>query len=161
MNMRKLALHAALVAGTLMAAPTAFAETVLITGANSGIGLEFTRQYVEKGWNIIVTHRRPETPPSLAEIAKKYDKIRIEKLDVTSEEQVHALAAKLADTPIDVLINNAGVYTIARVARRTTTIASATGARRASASSTTSSGRRSTRSTSKGTCWSPSLSTTT
>jgi NAD(P)-dependent dehydrogenase (short-subunit alcohol dehydrogenase family) len=110
MNMRKLALYAALVAGTLMAAPTAFAETVFITGANSGIGLEFTKQYVEKGWNIIVTHRRAETPPSLAAIAKKYDKIRIEKLDVTSEEQVHALAAKLADTPIDVLINNAGVY---------------------------------------------------
>jgi NAD(P)-dependent dehydrogenase (short-subunit alcohol dehydrogenase family) len=108
--MRKLALLAALVAGTLASSPAAFAQTVMITGANSGIGLEFTKQYVAKGWNIIVTHRRSETPASLAEIAKKYDKLRIEKLDVTNVDQVHALAAKLADVPIDVLISNAGVY---------------------------------------------------
>jgi NAD(P)-dependent dehydrogenase (short-subunit alcohol dehydrogenase family) len=86
------------------------AETVMITGANSGIGLEFTRQYAAKGWTIIATHRRRETPKSLAELVAKYPKVRIEKLDVTDEAQVHALAQKLADTPIDVLINNAGVY---------------------------------------------------
>jgi NAD(P)-dependent dehydrogenase (short-subunit alcohol dehydrogenase family) len=111
MTMRKLALCAALLAGTLAALPSAaFAETVMITGANSGIGLEFTKQYIAKGWTIIVTHRRPETPKSLADLAAKYDKLRIEKLDVTNVDQVHALAAKLADVPIDVLINNAGVY---------------------------------------------------
>jgi len=109
--MRYRLLFAALVVGTLTALPSAAAaETVLITGANSGIGLEFTRQYIAKGWTIIVTHRRPETPKTLADLAAKYDKLRIEKLDVTSVEQVHALAAKLADVPIDVLINNAGVY---------------------------------------------------
>ena len=110
MIMRKLALFAALVAGTLALPSAAFAQTVLITGANSGIGLEFTKQYIAKGWTIIVTHRRSETPQSLAELAAKYDKLRIEKLDVTSVDQVHALAAKLANVPIDVLINNAGVY---------------------------------------------------
>ncbi|MEJ0036110.1 MAG: SDR family NAD(P)-dependent oxidoreductase [Gammaproteobacteria bacterium] len=88
----------------------ALAETVMITGANSGIGLEFTKQYIAKGWTIIVTHRRPETPKSLADLAATYDKLRIEKLDVTNVDQVHALAAKLANVPIDVLINNAGVY---------------------------------------------------
>src|SRR5262249_39588573 len=100
----RLLTFAALVASTLAALPcAAFAETVLITGANSGIGLEFTRQYIAKGWDIIVTHRRPETPKSLADLAAKYGKLRIEKLDVTSVEQVHALAAKLKDVPIDVL----------------------------------------------------------
>ncbi len=109
--MNKTALFATLLAFLLAALPAAaFAETVLITGANSGIGLEFTKQYIAKGWTIIATHRRSETPPSLAGLAAKYDKLRIEKLDVTSEEQVHALAAKLANVPIDVLINNAGVY---------------------------------------------------
>jgi NAD(P)-dependent dehydrogenase (short-subunit alcohol dehydrogenase family) len=109
--MRKLALLASLVAGALAALPAAaLAETVMITGANSGIGLEFTRQYIAKGWTIIATHRRKETPKSLADLAAKYDKLRIEKLDVTSEDQAHALAAKLANVPIDVLINNAGVY---------------------------------------------------
>src|SRR5215510_4189303 len=88
-TMRKPALLAALVAGTLAALPSAaFAETVLITGANSGIGLEFTKQYMEKGWTIIVTHRRSETPKTLADLAAKYDKLRIEKLDVTSVDGV-------------------------------------------------------------------------
>ena len=109
--MRRLALLTALIAGSLAALPhAALAETVMITGANSGIGLEFTKQYIARGWTIIVTHRRPETPKSLADLAAKYDKLRIEKLDVTNVEQVHALAAKLANVPIDVLINNAGVY---------------------------------------------------
>jgi NAD(P)-dependent dehydrogenase (short-subunit alcohol dehydrogenase family) len=96
---------------TLAALPAAArAATVMITGANSGIGLEFTKEYVAKGWTIIATHRRTETPKSLAAIAARYDKLRIERLDVTSTEQVSALAAKLAKVPIDVLINNAGVY---------------------------------------------------
>ena len=86
------------------------ADTVLITGANSGIGLEFARQYAAKGWTVIATHRRPETPRPLTDLAARYNKVRIEKLDVTSVEQVNALATRLADTPIDVLINNACVY---------------------------------------------------
>jgi len=106
----------------------AVADTVLITGANSGIGLEFARQYAAKGWTVIATHRRPQTPRPLADLAAKYNrsaaegiprsaqgamrdnKVRIEKLDVTSVNQVSALATKLANVPIDVLINNAGVY---------------------------------------------------
>ncbi len=39
-------------------APSAQAETVLITGANQGIGLEFARQYAARGWTVIATHRR-------------------------------------------------------------------------------------------------------
>src|SRR5690606_7234750 len=88
----------------------ALAETVLITGANSGIGLEFAKQYAEKGWTTIATHRRRDTPESLAELVAEFPNVRIETLDVTSVEQAKGLAARLADTPIDVLINNAGVY---------------------------------------------------
>jgi NAD(P)-dependent dehydrogenase (short-subunit alcohol dehydrogenase family) len=88
-----------------------FAETVMITGANSGIGLEFAKQYAAKGWTVVTTHRRSVTPPSLAELQKKYgDKIRIEHLDVTNVDEATALQEKLKDMPIDVLINNAGVY---------------------------------------------------
>jgi len=95
----------------LVALPAlARADTVMITGANSGIGLEFARQYAEKGWTIIATHRRAQTPKTLSDLVAKYPKVRIETLDVTNEAQVHALAQKLAGTPIDVLINNAGVY---------------------------------------------------
>jgi NAD(P)-dependent dehydrogenase (short-subunit alcohol dehydrogenase family) len=100
-----------LLATLLVALPAAaLADTVLITGANSGIGLEFARQYAAKGWTVIATHRRSTAPESLADLAKKYPKVRIEKLDVTDADQVNALATRLAAVPIDVLINNAGVY---------------------------------------------------
>ena len=88
----------------------ATAETVLITGANSGIGLEFTKQYLARGWTVISTHRRSEVPATLAELSAKYKTLRIEKVDVTIAEQVKALAARLKGVPIDVLINNAGIY---------------------------------------------------
>jgi NAD(P)-dependent dehydrogenase (short-subunit alcohol dehydrogenase family) len=96
-------LAAALAAG-------AAAETVLITGANSGIGLEFARQYAAQGWTVIATHRRSAVPESLAALMAEFPGVSVETLDVTNVEQARALAAKLADVPIDVLINNAGVY---------------------------------------------------
>ena len=86
------------------------ADTVMITGANSGIGLEFAREYAAAGWTVIATHRRAAPPKTLTDLAAKYPKVRIESLDVTSLEQARQLAAKLAGVPIDVLINNAGVY---------------------------------------------------
>ena len=87
------------------------AQTVLITGANSGIGLEFAKQYAARGWNLILTHRRSDLPKTLADLTAKYKNlVRIERVDVTSEEQVHALAKRLENVPIDILINNAGVY---------------------------------------------------
>jgi NAD(P)-dependent dehydrogenase (short-subunit alcohol dehydrogenase family) len=88
----------------------AHAETVLITGANSGIGLEFAKEYVARGWQVIVTHRRHETPKTLTDLAAGQKNVRIEHLDVTDPAEASALAKKLADVPIDVLINNAGVY---------------------------------------------------
>jgi NAD(P)-dependent dehydrogenase (short-subunit alcohol dehydrogenase family) len=106
---RILAALAAIIALGVTAA-TAMAETVLITGANSGIGLEFTKQYAARGWTVIATHRRSETPGTLAAVMAEFPRVRIERLDVTSVEQAAALARRLADVPIDVLINNAGVY---------------------------------------------------
>ncbi|MEJ1965472.1 MAG: SDR family NAD(P)-dependent oxidoreductase [Gammaproteobacteria bacterium] len=88
----------------------AHADTVLITGANSGIGLQFATQYAEKGWTVIATHRRSSPPKALADLAAKFPKVQIESLDVTNEEQAVALAKRLANTPIDVLLNNAGIY---------------------------------------------------
>jgi len=89
---------------------TAAAETVLVTGANSGIGLEFTKQYLARGWTVIATHRRSELPDTLAGLGATYKTLRVERVDVTNAEQVQALASRLAKVPVDVLINNAGVY---------------------------------------------------
>jgi NAD(P)-dependent dehydrogenase (short-subunit alcohol dehydrogenase family) len=88
----------------------AFADTVLITGANSGIGLEFVKQYAAKGWTVIATHRRSGVPESLAGVIKDHKNVRVERLDVTSADDLKALSAKLNGEPIDLLINNAGVY---------------------------------------------------
>lgn len=102
---------ARLLFGGFLALPLlAQAQTVLVTGANSGIGLEFARQYAAAGWNVIATHRRSAPPRSLVDLAAGHPNVRIEELDVTSVEQADALAKRLANAPIDVLINNAGVY---------------------------------------------------
>jgi NAD(P)-dependent dehydrogenase (short-subunit alcohol dehydrogenase family) len=85
------------------------ADTVLITGANSGIGLEFSKQYAARGWTVIATHRRAQVPATLAALAGKYDSVTVETMDVTDHAQIDALAQKLAGTPIDLLINNAGI----------------------------------------------------
>ncbi|HTC50369.1 MAG TPA: SDR family NAD(P)-dependent oxidoreductase [Steroidobacteraceae bacterium] len=99
-----------LVGSSALCPLSAAADTVMITGANSGIGLEFAKQYAEKGWTVIATHRRAMPPKSLTDLAARYPKVRIESLDVTDLDQARALAAKLAGVPVDVLINNAGVY---------------------------------------------------
>lgn len=88
----------------------ASAETVLVTGANRGIGLEFARQYAEKGWTVIATHRRTFEPESLMGLRDQYpDLVRIETMDVTDHAGIDALAAKLDGTPIDLIVNNAGI----------------------------------------------------
>jgi NAD(P)-dependent dehydrogenase (short-subunit alcohol dehydrogenase family) len=87
----------------------ALAETVLITGSNQGIGLEFAREYAARGWTVIATHRRATTPAELATLAAKYPQVRIERMDVTDPAQIEALAAKLKGVPIDILLSNAGL----------------------------------------------------
>lgn len=91
------------------------AETVLITGSNSGIGFAFAEQYASMGWKVIATHRRAETPETLKTLAEKYDTVQVERMDVSSISDIDNLAAKLKGTPIDVLINNAGVMIIGRL----------------------------------------------
>ena len=79
--------------------------TVLITGANRGLGLEYARQYLAKGWEVIACTRQPDTP-ALQELVA--DGLRIYTLDVTDHDAVDALARELTDDAIDVLVNNAG-----------------------------------------------------
>ena len=91
-------------------ATSADAKTVLITGSNSGIGLEFAKQYAAKGWDVVATHRRSTAPESIETLRAQYpDQVRVETMDVTNHEQIDVLARKLEGTAIDVLINNAGI----------------------------------------------------
>jgi NAD(P)-dependent dehydrogenase (short-subunit alcohol dehydrogenase family) len=85
------------------------AATVLVTGSNRGLGLEFVRQYAEAGWTIIATARNPDEAKELKALAAKHKTIAIKQLDVIDTASVNALARDLKGQPIDVLINNAGV----------------------------------------------------
>ncbi len=83
--------------------------TVLVTGSNRGIGLEFATQYAVKGWTVIATHRRDETPGTLADLQRRFPSVQPERMDITNHAEIDALAEKLRGTPIDVLINNAAI----------------------------------------------------
>ncbi len=78
--------------------------TVLITGANRGLGLEFVRQYMADGWEVIACCRDPEAAPELRGLGA-----RVEALDVVDEASVEAFTERLGGLPIDLLVNNAGV----------------------------------------------------
>ena len=73
-------------------------STVLITGANRGIGLEFAHQYAADGWDVIATAR--ESSPELDALG-----VRIETLDLSDAD---AVAAFSIDGPLELFIANAG-----------------------------------------------------
>ena len=84
--------------------------TVLITGANSGLGLEISRQYATAGWNVIATTMLEEGHAGrsdLIAINQQYPNLCIEQIDVTNTALIQAVAKKYQDVAIDVLINNA------------------------------------------------------
>ncbi len=85
------------------------AKTVLVTGSNRGMGLEFVSQYAERGWNVIATSRSPSDDNDLINLAKANPNIQIEKMDVTNVNEILSLADKYENQSIDLLINNAGM----------------------------------------------------
>jgi len=89
---------------TSLAVQASETGTVLITGANRGIGLELARQYADDGWSVIGTARRPDGADDLRELD-----VRIVQLDVTDQASVDRMADELSGVAIDVLINNAGI----------------------------------------------------
>ena len=92
------------------AAEDAYEPTVLITGANRGIGLALAKAYAANGWQVIATARKPKKADDLKALAKSNNKVSIEKLDVTNDDHIAALAKKYSGKPVDILINNAGIY---------------------------------------------------
>jgi len=97
--------QSAAAAGEAQSAANQKTGTVLITGANRGLGLEFARQYAAAGWTVIATARSPESATELNDLG-----VRVMQLDVTDQESIDGVARDLKGAPIDLLINNAGIF---------------------------------------------------
>ncbi|GAA0466645.1 SDR family oxidoreductase [Parasphingorhabdus litoris] len=80
--------------------------TVLIAGANRGIGLEMAKQYADNGWEVIGTAREPEKATELNAI----DNVKTMQLDATDDASIESFAQELGDQPIDLYVNNAGIF---------------------------------------------------
>src|SRR5208283_4682536 len=85
-------------------------STILITGANRGLGLEFANQYATDGWEVLATSRQPEQSTELKQYAAQDPTVVVHRLDVTDDESVQDLADRLDGKPIDVLLHSSGIY---------------------------------------------------
>jgi NAD(P)-dependent dehydrogenase (short-subunit alcohol dehydrogenase family) len=83
--------------------------TVLITGANRGIGLELTRRYAAAGDRVLACCREPAAAAALQALAKASPSVTVHGVHVSDGASVAALAGRIGDAPLDVLINNAGM----------------------------------------------------
>jgi NAD(P)-dependent dehydrogenase (short-subunit alcohol dehydrogenase family) len=77
-------------------------KTVVITGANRGIGLSFAKYYKSQGYHVIGTARSP---------SKELEQLQVQqfRLDVTNDVSISEFAKQVGETRIDLLINNAGI----------------------------------------------------
>ena len=89
---------------------------VLITGANRGLGLGFVKKYLEKNANVLCTTRDISGAKELLECKDRYpNNIEIFELDLLKENGAETLANQLNGTPIDILINNAGIAHVGNI----------------------------------------------
>jgi NAD(P)-dependent dehydrogenase (short-subunit alcohol dehydrogenase family) len=84
--------------------------SVLITGTNRGIGLEFVEQFLAQGDKVIASCRNPAAQGALQTLAQNSSSLQLVQLDVSSQASMEALPNQLAGTAIDVFVNNAGIY---------------------------------------------------
>jgi NAD(P)-dependent dehydrogenase (short-subunit alcohol dehydrogenase family) len=85
--------------------------SVLITGANRGLGLEFVKQYGEEGWRVFACCRDPEKAGELKKVSEASGgSLSMHTLDVSNPSSIASLADELRDEPLDILLSNAGIY---------------------------------------------------
>lgn len=82
--------------------------TILITGANRGVGLELARGYADRGDRVLACCRDPRSAQALNELADTRDSLSIHGVQLADAGSVKGLRDAIGDTAIDVLLNNAG-----------------------------------------------------
>jgi NAD(P)-dependent dehydrogenase (short-subunit alcohol dehydrogenase family) len=87
------------------------AETLLVTGSNRGIGLEYVRQALAGGDRVIAACRQPAEAAALQDLSVAFPgQLQLEVLDTGSGPSIDAFAGRMSGVPVDVLVNNAGIY---------------------------------------------------
>lgn len=83
---------------------------VLITGASSGIGAAFAREFARRGHDLMLTGRRKEKLHAVAEECRTISGSEVETVtaEFTDTKQVDAVAVYIKENNTDVLVNNAG-----------------------------------------------------
>jgi NAD(P)-dependent dehydrogenase (short-subunit alcohol dehydrogenase family) len=87
-------------------------QTVLVTGANRGIGLEFVRQYLAQGAHVFAACRQPDQAESLQTLCQTYPQtLTLVSLDLSNEESIRRCADEVKEQTqhLDILVNNAGI----------------------------------------------------
>ena len=84
--------------------------SILITGSNRGLGLEWVRQYLGLDWRVYATCRYPELAEELKQLQRQHPNLSLHQLDITKVDHVQRISQELSDAKLDILINNAGVY---------------------------------------------------
>ena len=85
-------------------------SSILITGANRGIGLELARCFAQENWRVFACCRALDPADELHALAAKDKTISIHQLDVSIQEQIADLAGALKTETFDILFNNAGIF---------------------------------------------------
>ena len=84
--------------------------SILITGTNRGIGLEFVKHYLKNNEKVIATYRNKNSAKDLLELKNTTSNLFLLELDVSNPNSINEFASKITDQPIDTFINNAGVF---------------------------------------------------
>jgi len=89
---------------------TDFRPTALITGASSGIGAVFAREYASRGFDLIIAARRTDRLNELATAitAETGASVTVLATDLSVPNSAAKLAKAVGSTPVDVLVNNSG-----------------------------------------------------
>ena len=84
--------------------------SILITGTNRGIGLEFVKHYLKNNEKVIATCRNRNSAKDLLELENTTSNLSLLELDVSKPNSIDEFTSKIANQPIDTFINNAGVF---------------------------------------------------
>jgi NAD(P)-dependent dehydrogenase (short-subunit alcohol dehydrogenase family) len=79
-------------------------STVVVTGANRGLGLELARVYAGRGDRVIAGCRNPAAADALATLTQ-----HVHALDIGHEQSIAAFIAAIGEQPVDIVVNNAGI----------------------------------------------------